>query len=378
MERLRTWLGLPEEARDETDYWLVLARLSGPSGVLADAIERVGSARGLFESSTEELLGSLQIDERVLRRLVRLEAGCDIAREREAFARCGASLVTTLSPDYPDRLRDLPDRPISLFVQGDPALLSRDAVAMVGSRNASESALTDAEALAARLTAEGFVVVSGFAVGIDAASHNGALRNGSTVAVLGCGIDIDYPRANAGLRKRILERGAVATELPIGGEPRRYTFPRRNRLIAALSLATVVAGAGEKSGALLTVEAARKIGRPVGAVPADIRDPRHRGVLGLLQEGVRIVESADDVLAIVGKPGAGDRKHVAAPRTLPPLSPDEAAALRALDHEPLTSDDIAERAGLGAAQAATALLLLEVKGCVTRHGGGRYSLGAEA
>lgn len=369
-----TWLGLPEADRSETDCWLVLARLHGPSGLIADAAEHFGSAEGVLQASAREMTELLGIREATLRRLVGVETRIDLARERDAFARSGATLLTTLSPDYPPRLRDLPDRPACLFVRGRVAELVRDSVAIVGSRNASEAAVADAETLAARIAAVGYGVVSGFAVGVDAAAHAGALRHGSTVAALGCGIDVDYPKAHAALRERIALSGALLSELPMGEQPRPYTFPRRNRLIAALSLATVVVGAGERSGALLTVEAALRLERPVGAVPADTRDPRHRGVLSLLTRGVPLIESADDVLALLGREGTGTPRPQAARPKPPTLSPDEAAVLQALDLEPLSTDSIAERSGVGAVRASTALLLLEVKGCVRRHSGGRYSL----
>jgi DNA processing protein len=368
------WLGLPEEDRSETDCWLVLARLHGPSGLIADAAEHFGSAQGVLQASAREMTELLGVRETTLRRLVAIEARIDLSRERDAFARAGATLLTTLSPDYPRRLRDLPDRPACLFVQGKLAELARDSVAIVGSRSASEAALADAETLAARIAAVGYGVVSGFAVGVDAAAHTGALRHGSTVAALGCGIDVDYPKAHGKLRERVVESGALVSELPMGEQPRPYTFPRRNRLIAALSLATVVVGAGERSGALLTVEAAVRLRRPVGAVPADTRDPRHRGVLSLLTRGVPLIESADDVLALLGREGAAAAPAPPGRAKPPTLSPDESAVLQALDHEPLSTDAIAERSGVGAVRASTALLLLEVKGCVRRHSGGRYSL----
>jgi DNA processing protein len=368
------WLGVAEEDRTETDYWLLLARMRGPSGILADAIEHIGSVEGLFQSSARELTELLGIPERVLARLVAAEARTDLAREREAFAHSAARLVTTLTPDYPPGLRDLPDRPAVVFTLGDLAVLEGDTVAIVGSRNASESALADAESLATRLAAEGLCVVSGFAVGIDAAAHTGALRSGTTAAVLGCGIDVDYPRSHRSLRESVLARGVLLTELTIGEQPRRHTFPRRNRLIAALSRVTVVVGAGERSGALLTAASARTLGRPVAAVPADTRDPRHKGVLSLLAEGAPLVESADDVLKLLGREAGQTPAARARPVRPPTLSGDESSVLQALDHEPLSLDAVAERAQLAVPQVAAALLLLEVKGCARRHSGGRYGL----
>jgi DNA processing protein len=365
-------LGLPTEARSDTDFWLLLARAQVAGGVMAAALERFGSARGVFSASARELCDAVGMRPASLRRLIRVEGGADLAIEREALARSGARLVTLFDPAYPDSLRDLPDPPPCLFTLGDVSLMGRESVAIVGSRGASESALRDAEVLAGRLAANGVPIVSGLAIGVDAAAHRGALRGGTTLAVLGCGIDVDYPRENSSLRREITERGLVVTELPLGAHAWRSTFPKRNRIIAALARVTVVVGARAKSGALLTIAAAQALGRAVAAVPSDTRDSRHRGSLALLKSGIALVESADDVLRLMNR--AASRKPDPARKVAPPvLSATEERTLAALDPDPQPVDTVAERAHLDAPSVSAALLLLEVKGLARRHPGGAFS-----
>jgi len=372
-DTLAVWLALNEEDRPEIDYWLLLSRLRGPAGALARAVLEFGGAREVFTASATELSRVLGLTPAVLRRLVVVEAKGDLAKERDSFVRAGASLVTVLDGAYPTRLRDLDDPPPCLFTVGDASLLAADSVAIVGSRSAPEAARLEAESLAARLAACGVCVVSGFAVGVDAAAHKGALRSGTTVAVLGCGIDINYPREHSALRSEVATRGLLLTELPIGTHPRTWTFPQRNRIIAAVSLATVVVGARRRSGALLTARSAQELGRPVGVLPGDARDPSHRGALDLLSAGAALIESADDVLKLIGRAGALGGTGPAGPPAPRNLSPDEDRVLRALLGDPELLETVAERAGMSTAAAAGALLMLEVKGLARRHVGGRFA-----
>jgi len=229
----------------------------------------------------------------------------------------------------------------------------------------------DAEDLAARIAAHGVSVVSGFAMGVDAAAHRGALREGHTVAVLGCGIDVLYPTAHATLRQEVAERGALLTEQPLGSQPRRWTFPSRNRLIAALGKGTVVVGARESSGALLTAQWAEELGRPVGAVPGDTRDERHRGAIALIEKGAHLIGSADDALRMVGLDPRQTKP--ATPARKPALSPTEQRVYGVLVGDPMPLDDVVTAAGMEMREVSTALMLLEVKGLARRLPGGRFS-----
>ncbi|MBD3176906.1 MAG: DNA-protecting protein DprA [Armatimonadia bacterium] len=370
-DAVEDWLELRAKDRCDLDYWLMLAQLQRTVAIPARVISQVGGAPELFRASGTEISELLGTKPSVLKRMVQIEVNCDLGRERRAFVESGASLVTILADEYPSCLRDLNDPPPCLFVLGDLDLLKSPAISIVGSRSAPESALMDAEDLAARTASQGVTVVSGFALGVDGAAHRGALREGATVAVLGCGIDVLYPSGHESLRADIADRGALVTEMPLGSQPRRWTFPKRNRIIAALGKGTVVIGAREKSGALLTAGWARDLGRPVGAVPGDTRDARHRGALKLLEEGAHLIGSADDVLRMIDME-PGDAKP-ATPRRRPNLSPHESKVHSALQGDPQQLDDIAAAAGLDVRQASTALMLLEVKGLARRLPGGRFS-----
>lgn len=370
-ETIADWLALGAQERSELDYWLMLARLQRGRGLPAGVVARLGGAAQVFQSSAAELSEAAGLRPAELRRLIEVEVRCDIGAERESFARSGATLVPVTSDRYPQALLDLADAPPCIFVIGDVDLLSSDSIAIVGSRSAPDSALLDAEELAGRIAANGVAVISGFAMGLDAAAHRGALRHGRTVAVLGSGIDVLYPVGHAGLRREIAECGALVSEMPLSSEPRRWTFPRRNRLIAALSKGTVVIGARERSGALLTAEWAQRLGRPVGAVPADTRDERHRGAFELLEQGVTLITSADDALRMVGLDPSTARRP--APTRRPPLSAQEERVYAALMGDPQPLDDVVAAAGMEVRDVSTALMLLEVKGLARRLPGGRFS-----
>ena len=278
---------------------------------------------------------------------------------------------------YPERLAALPDPPDELRVRG--RLDDRARVALVGSREADPALARLAERLAGDLAGRGMGVVSGGARGIDTAAHEGALAaGGETIAVLGAGIDRPYPAANRALFDRIAASGAVVSELPDAAPPTRWTFPRRNRIIAALARAVVVVQAGDRSGALITADVARRIGVPVGAVPGPPNDPRTRGCNGLIRGGATLVEDVRDVLGMIdgggrdgqlGLQGVATRGKETPPEPPADLGDEERAVLEALGAVPVHIDDIASRAGLTAPAASAAILNLELAGLVEGRGG---------
>ena len=219
-----------------------------------------------------------------------------IERELAALAKLGGQMLILGEPEYPEVLADLPDAPVGLAVLGDAGLLSRRAVAVVGSRNASINGLRMAEQLAADLADAGLVVVSGLARGIDSAVHRGAMASGKTVAVVASGLNVIYPPENADLQRQIAVQGAVVTEASLGTEPLARHFPRRNRIIAGLVMGVVVVEAAPKSGTLITAREAQEAGREVFAVPGSPLDPRAHGTNDLLRQGAILVETAADVL----------------------------------------------------------------------------------
>jgi DNA processing protein len=267
---------------------------------------------------------------------------------------------------YPVALTTIADPPPVLWTRGHAASLGAPAVAIVGSRAASTYGLAVAEQLAGDLATRGLVIVSGLARGVDSAAHRGALAAGGiTVAVLGSGVDVMYPPEHASLAKEIDVRGAVTSELVPGTPPQQWLFPLRNRIISGLSRAVVVIEAGDKSGSLITARCALEQGRDVLAVPGNVLSGRNRGAHGLLRDGAKIVESADDIFEELGMPGKGVVAGTA-PRPIDPIL----ACL--IPGEPCDLDAIAERSGLGSARLLPRLFELELQGAVARVGGGRF------
>jgi DNA processing protein len=265
---------------------------------------------------------------------------------------------------YPPLLSQLHDPPWQLYLRGDasPALLARPAVAIVGARSCSAYGAEVARTLGRELAASGVVVVSGLARGIDGEAHRGALdAQEPTVAVLGCGIDRDYPRGHADLARRVAEAGLIVSEYPPGVEPAPWRFPARNRVIAGLCLATVVVEASERSGALITADFALELGREVFAVPGEITAARSAGTNNLLRQGAAPLLGVDDVLEALGLE-----------RTAPSLTPVShagEAVLRVLAEEPRSADELARASGRASAEVAAVLVELELAGLVSEADG---------
>jgi len=221
----------------------------------------------------------------------------DAERQLDRLTKLGARLLVLGMPDYPPLLALLDDAPPVLQVMGDPGALAAAGVAVVGGRNASANGRRMAETLAEELAGSGLTVISGMARGIDAAAHAGALRGGKTVAVIAGGLDIPYPPEHAALQREIAEVGAVVSEMPLGTVPQSRHFPRRNRIIAGLSLGVVVVEAALRSGSLITARIAQEVGRELFAVPGSPLDPRARGSNDLIRQGAHLTETVSDVRA---------------------------------------------------------------------------------
>jgi DNA processing protein len=275
-------------------------------------------------------------------------------------------------PRYPVGLRDATDAPRALIGRGDPALLERlepeATVTIVGARRASAYGREVAHELGRELSAAGILVVSGLAFGIDACAHRGALDAGTTVAVLGCGADIAYPASHRSLWRRICERGLVLSELPPGTGAWRWTFPARNRIMAALAAMTVVVEAAQRSGSLITADLAADLGRDLGAVPGPVNSRGSAGTNDLLAGGACLVRDAQDVLDAMLGPGV--RK---AGRAGPELEPELLSALEALESGAETCDAIAAQLDLSGAEASSALATLEALGYISCSLVGVYS-----
>lgn len=272
-------------------------------------------------------------------------------------------------PGYPAALTHIPDPPLLLYIRGRIELLARPALAIVGSRNATQQGKANASAFAAALSGAGVCVVSGLALGIDAAAHEGALRGpGSSIAVVGTGADLCYPARNRALAERIAHEGCIVSEYALGTPPISANFPRRNRIISGLSCGVLVVEAAAQSGSLITARVAAEQGREVFALPGSIHAPLAKGCHQLLREGARLVETANELLeAMQVSPLA------AAPITahVLPTETDCADLLAQLGHEPIAIDALLERLHSTIGELSLGLLALEMAGMIERLPGGK-------
>lgn len=308
--------------------------------------------------------GQLEQARRLLRR-----AGSKARREIQRASEAGARILTLLDRDYPRPLLDLDLPPPVLYCRG--RLPPGPAVAIVGSRRADPGGLEVAELFSERLAATGLTIVSGFARGIDTAAHCGALQaaGGATVAVLGCGLDVLYPRGNRRLADRVAAQGALLTEFPLGAQPLSRNFPVRNRIIAALALGTLVVQAAPRSGSLITARLALELGRDVYAIPGAIFHQRSMGTNALIRDGALLAQHPRDILESL--PLAAQERLLTAVRDAGVASPqahgDSRKVLAALvPGLQLTADQLAQEAGLTAEQTLAALLELELVGRIRR------------
>lgn len=300
------------------------------------------------------------------------------------------ALLTFDEADFPDLLSEAPGPPAALFVSGDPTALWAPQVAIVGSRNASQSGIATATGFARALAVAGFAITSGMAEGIDGAAHAAALdAGGLTLAVLGTGPDLVYPPKHRDLAGRIAGQGALISEFPPGTTGHPSHFPRRNRIIASLSLGTLVVEAGVRSGSLITARNATESGREVFAIPGSIHSPLARGCHQLIRTGAKLVETADEIISELAPlaHGLGARlrerlqvpSQAAATSAAPVKSagrtrdPDYARLFAALGHDALGIDQLSERSGLPVAALSSMLLMLELDGEIVAARGGGYA-----
>ena len=287
-------------------------------------------------------------------------------------------IVTLGDPHYPGALLETADPPLLLYLQGRAELLAADSIAVVGSRNPTRQGLDHARAFSAQLSHAGYTIVSGLALGIDAAAHEGGLDgDGSTIAVLGTGLDSAYPRRNRELAQRIADRGLLVSEYSLGTPPLPNNFPLRNRIIAGLARATLVVEAAPQSGSLITARLANEAGRDVLAIPGSIHSPLSRGCHALIKQGAKLVESVADILDELRPAGAAARAGTPASDT-PASAEDSDPVLAALGYDPVSLDMLAERTGWPPAELNTRLLDLELAGRVARLPGQRFQRIAQA
>lgn len=276
----------------------------------------------------------------------------------------GHSLITLADHAYPRILLQCGDPPPMLYVLGDPNYLGHESLAIIGSRNATPQGIANSRSFAHALADSGLTIVSGLALGIDAAAHLGAIAStGSTIAVLGCGADIAYPRANAKLVKEIAARGAVISEFPLGMPPLSFNFPRRNRIISGLSRGCLVVEAALASGSLITARLALEQGREVFAIPGSIHSPLSRGCHALIKQGAKLVETAQDILLEL---------NFMSSVSTPDILELDVPLLQYIGYDPCDLDTIQRRSGLTAGKVSAMLLTLELEQRVGCLPGGLY------
>ncbi len=371
--------------RPELLEWLRLIRTPGLGPVRINRLLRhFGGAQALLEASEKgwEAVPGIQLP--FLQKILHLRREmptAPIQQELNRLQAMGGHLLVLGDPGYPPLLREIHDPPPVLFVLGDPGhLLKGNAVALVGSRQASPSGSHFTHRLAMDLARHGLVTVSGLAEGIDTAAHWGALEGqGATVAVMATGLDVLYPTRNAALRQRIIAQGCLVTEAPLGTPPAAYLFPPRNRIISGLCRGVVVVEAATRSGSLVTARLALEQGREVFAVPAQVGDIRYQGSNHLLRQGAIYLEGVDDILQTFSwdaRPPttAMPRPRVTAVDTPVAVGTTAAAVHALLQHGPVQGDELARRCHLTVAELSRILLQLELVGVVQRLPGNQFAL----
>ena len=364
--------------RDELAPWLALGRVKGLGGVaFKKLVALFGDPTEAFFASSSELAHVDGLHREVIDGLVNFSAWGEIDDELRRVRAAGVEIVRFTSTEYPARLRMIADPPPFLYLKGGLKAEDERAVAIVGSRSASDYGRRVARDLARGLASLGFTVVSGMARGIDGAAHESALQaGGRTIAVLGSGVERAYPPEHEGLYRRISQQGAVISELSIGTRPMAFNFPARNRLISGFSVGVVVVEATEKSGSLITAALALEQGREVFAVPGEAGASRSRGAHQLIRQGAKLVETVNDIIEeiapqLVRRAGAAPEPRA---RALP-LNADENTRkiFILLQGNSLHVDQVIERSGLPPARVLGILLDLELHGFIRQSPGKIYA-----
>jgi DNA processing protein len=358
---------------EEKSFWVglrLIKTLNNPN--LIRLVSHFGSAEGVWKASQAEIASALDSEiladqVTALRQLIQLPQAMEQLRQR------GIGVVTLADESYPVLLGHIYNPPPVLFYLGDMDRLTSWPVAVVGTRTPTPYGKKVALWLGEELARHQVTVISGMARGIDSLAHRGALNSGGvTAAVLGCGLDIVYPRENSQLMTEISGSGVVISEFPLGTPPEARNFPARNRIISGLALGTVVVEAAEKSGALITANVALEQGRDVMAVPGQITAPYSRGPNNLIKQGAAVVLGAGDIMAELGMgvlftPHSNDSSgHLK-------MNEDEVLLSRLIEYEPVSVEMLVQKTGLPAGQVLTALMFLEMKGLIKQMPGRLYT-----
>ena len=367
---------------DKLYPWLCLKNVPGIGNHLFKRlIERFSLPEAVFQASQQELREVEGISKRQSAAILNYQAPLSIKAELDQANQKGYKIITLADSWYPPLLKEIPDPPPFLYVSGTLDGSSKN-IAVVGSRNPTAYGISTTQKLCADLSAHGITIISGMAVGIDTAAHQGALAGkGRTVAVLGSGFNKIYPSQNLNLFKRISEEGAVITEFALNIEPEAHHFPIRNRIISGMSMGTVVVEATRKSGSLITARLAAEQNREVFAVPGSIQSFKSTGTHALIKQGAKLVENAQDVIEELvayldmgppGMPEEGVQNHTA--QTQLSLPPEELAVYNNLSPYPEHIDAIIRKTHIESGKLLSLLLQLELKGIVQQLPGKYFSL----
>jgi DNA processing protein len=371
-------VAVPEPDGNDITDWLILYHAPGVGAVtLLRLIDQFGDAWEVLHASSGHLQAAGLSPEAVayLRQPDRKQIDRDLAWLDQPRNR----LINCRVPEYPPLLLQIPDSPPLLYIHGNVDILSSLQLSMVGSRNPTVSGRRTASEFAGCLALAGLTITSGLALGIDAASHIGALEAGKpTIAVMGTGLDRVYPASHRDLAHRIAEHGALVSEFPTGTPPRPVNFPRRNRIISGLSLGTLVVEAATRSGSLISARCAAEQGREVFAIPGSIHNPLSRGCHALIRQGAKLVETAQDILDELGCLAAATivtarPSDSASAEQSPKLAVDYMQLLDSMGYSYTTVDSLVETSGLTPAVVSSMLLQLELKGFIASSPGGLYN-----
>lgn len=364
---------------EETLAWLRLNRTGLSPQRQRQLLDAFGAPEAVFAASDSTILRLHGFSELHLSKIRQAQKDAQPERDLWKLERMGGWLLTIFDERYPPLLRRLSDAPPCLYVIGTVEETDERAIVVVGTRKPSDYGRRVAYRIASELAAFGFTVISGLAEGIDTAAHKGALDSGGrTFAVLGCGLDVIYPRSNKELARRIADNGALLTEFPLGTKPQAWHFPQRNRIISGMSLAVVIVEAPLNSGALITADWAAEQGREVFVVPGPVDQPSFEGNHRLLREGARVFTSVADMfdeLGVTTLQTPTPAKTQTSPKgqlKLPDLSPTETKIWSVLTGDWKHADDIVRESQLTTGEVLSALTLLELKGMVERTEGNRY------
>lgn len=360
--------------------WFVLKSVPGIGNHLFKRlIDRFHLPELVFKASQKDLSDIEGMTPRLVAAIRKHRLPDSVKRDIDLVMTKGYKITTMLDADYPPLLRQIPDPPPILYVRGQLASPTNN-IAVVGSRNATRYGIAATLELCKGLASQGISIVSGMALGIDAAAHEGALMGkGHTVAVLGSGLEVIYPKGNRNLFYKIAENGAVISEFPLMTGPEAKNFPIRNRIISGVSLGTVVVEAGQKSGSLITARLAAEQGREVFAVPGSIHSFKSTGTHYLIKQGAKLVEHAQDIIEefehVALAPAAAEKlMHNRTDPIVPTLSPDESLVLAALEPYPIHIDDLARTLSMKPGKLSSILLRLELKGMIEQSPGKFFSL----